>query len=426
MSNVYRALRTRNYRLYFGGQLVSLIGTWMQIVGQSWLVLKMTGSGLDVGIVNALQFTPMLFAGAWGGLIADRYPKRRILITTQSLFAVSAAALALLVTGGWARLWMVYALAFAYGAVQVVDMPTRQAFVSEMVPMGDVMNAVSLNTAVFNGARLVGPAVAGVLITRVGLGWCFWVNAVSFVAVIIALSVMREDDLFDSGARPATGRGQIRAGLRYVRHEPDLLYPLLLMAVVGTLGFNFQVVLPLLAKFTFHGNAQTYGTMSSVIAAGSLVGAFFAATRSRPTKRLLIVSTMIFGAMELVASFAPTLGTAYLALPFVGLATIIFITAANTTLQLGATPEMRGRVLGLFSIVLLGSTPIGGPLLGWVSQQWSPRAALGLGGIASMIAAVVIGAILLVRHRREREPDALSDELIAAGQMVAAEATEAS
>lgn len=420
MSNAFRALRTRNYRLYFSGQLVSLVGTWMQIIGQSWLVLKLTGSGLDVGIVNALQFSPMLLAGVWGGLIADRYPKRRILLTTQTAFAVSAAALALLVTGGWVRLWMVYALAFVYGTVQVVDMPTRQAFVSEMVPTGDVMNAVSLNTAVFNGARLVGPAVAGIIIARTSIGVCFWANSISFVAVIIALYVMREDDLYDSGARPATGPGQIRAALRYVRHEPDLLYPLILMAVVGTLGFNFQIVLPLLAKFTFHGNAQTYGTMSSVIATGSLVGAMVAATRTRPTKRLLIAATIAFGVAELGTSFVPSLPIAYLAFPFVGLATILFISTANTTLQLSASPAMRGRVLGLFSLVLLGSTPVGGPLLGWVSQRWSPRAALGIGGVASIIAGIVIGAVLLTRHRREAFVDAVPEPIVDAEAVAAA------
>jgi len=214
MSNVFRSLRTRNYRLYFSGQLVSLIGTWMQIVGQSWLVFKMTGKGLDVGIVNALQFTPMLFGGAWGGLLADRYPKRRTLITTQALFAVTAGVLALLVTGGWAKLWMVYLIAFAYGTIQVIDMPTRQAFVSEMVPHDDVINAVSLNTAVFNGARLIGPVIAGVVIVKAGMAFCFWANSISFLAVIIALTLMRERDFYDSGAKPATGRGQIRAGWR--------------------------------------------------------------------------------------------------------------------------------------------------------------------------------------------------------------------
>lgn len=424
MSNAFRALRTRNYRLYFGGQLVSLVGTWMQIIGQSWLVLKLTGSGLDVGIVNALQFTPMLVAGPWGGLVADRYNKRRILIATQTLFAISAAALALLVTGGWVKLWMVYALAFAYGSVQVVDMPTRQAFVSEMVPMGDVMSAVSLNTAVFNGARLVGPAVAGIVIAKSSIGMCFWVNAISFVAVIFALFVMRERDLYDSGARPATGRGQIRAGLRYALREPEILLPLLLITVVGTLGFNFQVVLPLFAKFTFHGGAQTYGTMSSVIATGSLVGALFVATRAHPTKKLLIIAAFGFGVAELGIAFVPTLFTAYLTLPVVGLGTIVFISTGNTWLQLTSAPEMRGRVLALFGLVFLGSTPIGGPLVGWVSQRWSPRAALGLGGVASIVAAIVIGAVVLARQRREQlhAPD---PELVAAGEMVAVEAGEA-
>jgi predicted MFS family arabinose efflux permease len=420
VSNAFRALRTRNYRLYFSGQLVSLIGTWMQIIGQSWLVLKLTGSGLDVGIVNALQFGPMLLAGVWGGLIADRYPKRRTLIVTQASFAVLAAVLALLVTGGWVQLWMVYALAFLYGSVQVVDMPTRQAFVPEMVSTGDVMNAVSLNTAVFNGARLIGPAIAGIVIAKASIGVCFWVNSASFVAVIIALLLMRDRDLFSAGARPAPGPGQIRAGLRYVRSEPDLLFPLILMAVVGTLGFNFQIILPLLAKFTFHGNAQTYGTMSSVIAIGSLGGAMFAATRTRPTKQLLIGSSIAFGFMELVTAFMPSLGAAYLALPLVGLATIIFISTANSTLQLTTSPEMRGRVLALFSLVFLGSTPIGGPLVGWISEKWSPRAALGVGGVGSIAAGVVIGAILLTRRRRELREDATGEPIPVEKSMVAA------
>lgn len=401
MKNAFRSLSNRNYRLYFSGQLVSLVGTWMQIIGQSWLVWKLTGSGLNVGIVTGLQFGPMLIGGAWGGLIADRYPKRRILIITQAAFAVFAGALALVVTTGIVELWMVYALAFLYGTVQVVDMPTRQAFVPEMVAQGDVINAVSLNTAVFNGARLVGPAIAGLVIKNASIGVCFWANSISFAAVIIALLAMRDGELHASGVAPVRGRGQIRAGFRYAMNEPDVLFPLILVAVIGTLGFNFQIVLPMLADVTFHGDAGTYGAMSSIIAIGSVCGAMFAATRHRPSKRLLIGAALALGVTEIALGFAPTLLAAYLILPAIGLAMMLFIPTANSMLQLSSTPEMRGRVLGLFSLLFLGSAPIGGPLVGWMSEVWSPRAALYVGGAATMGVAVVVGGILRSRHRAE-------------------------
>jgi predicted MFS family arabinose efflux permease len=400
---LFRALSTRNYRLFFTGQLISLVGTWMQIIGQGWLVLRLTGSGLAVGIVTALQFGPMLLAGVWGGLMADRLRKRRILLFTQSLFLVQAVTLGTLVAGGWVRVWMVYALAFAYGCVQVLDVPARQSFVSEMVADDDVMNAVGLNSAIFNGARMIGPAIAGILIAKVSIAFCFFANSGTFLAVLVALWLMREDELFVSHDRPTKGPGQIRAGLRYVASEPQLLLVIILMGVVSTLGLNFQIVLPVLARFTFHGNAATYGTMSSVMAAGSLLGAMYAATRLRPRQRLLVGSTIAFGAMELAAAFAPSLAAAYLLLPLVGLAGFLFISTANSTLQTVSSPQMRGRVMSLFSLVLLGSTPIGGPIVGWISETWSPRYGLGIGGAASLIAGIVVGAVLLRQRRRVRE-----------------------
>jgi MFS family permease len=390
--------------LYFGGQMVSLVGTWMQIIAQSWLVLKLSGSGVAVGIVNALQFGPMLLAGVWGGLIADRFPKRRTLLITQPLFLVVAAGLGVLTAGGWARLWMVYAFAFVYGTVQVVDMPTRQAFVPEMVGDDDVMNAVGLNSATFNSARMIGPAIAGLLIAKVSIALCFFANSASFIAVLIALSLMREDELHVHHERPKAGRGQIRAGLRYVASEPDLLLSIVLMAIVSTVGYNFQIVMPLLARFTFHGDATTYGTLSSAMAVGSVAGAMYAATRHRPTRRLLVGSAIAFGALETAAAFVPSLGTAYIALPLLGLAGMLFISASNSLLQVTSSPEMRGRVLALFSLVFLGSTPIGGPIVGWISETWSPRAGLGIGGVTSLTAGLVVGGVLLARRRGAREP----------------------
>jgi predicted MFS family arabinose efflux permease len=249
---------------------------------------------------------------------------------------------------------------------------------------------------------LVGPAVAGIVIAKASIGICFWANSISFAAVIIALVLMRENEFHASGATPVTGRGQIRAGLRYATQEPNVLFPLILVAVIGTLGFNFQIVLPMLADVTFHGNEQTYGAMSSVIAIGSVCGAMFSATRRRPSKRLLIGAAIALGVTEIALGFAPNLTAAYLTLPAIGLATMLFIPTANSTLQLSSIPEMRGRVLGLFSLLFLGSTPIGGPLVGWISQAWTPRAALFVGGAASIAVGLVVGAIMLSRQRAER------------------------
>ncbi len=401
MKNAFRALRTRNYRLFFGGQLISLFGTWMQIIGQSWLVLKLSNSGVAVGFATALQFGPTLFLGVWGGLIADRLNKRRILLVTQSLFLIEALALATLTASGHIELWMVYGFALLYGLIQVIDVPARQAFVSEMVPEDDVMNAVSLNSAVFNVARTVGSAAAGLVIATVSIAACFFVNAFSFLGVLVALWLMREAEL--RRTKPVgKEKGQIRAGLRYVRSEPDVLLPIVLVGIVSSLGLNFQIVLPLLAKFTYHGDATTFGNLTAVMAIGSLVGAMYAATLKKPTRKLLVGAAGAFGALEIVAAFAPGLQTAYFALLVVGLAGFLFIVVANSTVQLSSAPEMRGRSMALFFLVLLGSTPIGGPFLGWVSETWSPRVGLGLGGVTSLIAALIVGAVLMSRRRRDR------------------------
>jgi MFS family permease len=414
MRNYFRALRTRNYRLYFSGQVVSLTGTWMQIVANAWLVLQLSGSGTAVGIATALQFGPMLLGGVWGGLLADRFPKRRTLLITQSLFAVQALGLGVLTAGGWAELWMVYALIFAYGTVQVFDIPARQAFVSDMVRSEDVMNAVGLNSAVFNAARMVGPAIAGLLIAKVSISLCFFINGVSFIAVLIALALMHESELVEHGHTRPEGRGQIRAGFRYVQSHPDLLLSIVLMAVIGTLGLNFQIVMPLFAKFTFDGDSTTFGYLTAVMALGSVVGAMYAAGRKVASPRLLVASAVAFGVVETAAALVPTLSTAYFVLPLVGLAGMLFISTSNTLLQVTATPEMRGRVLALWSLVFLGSTPIGGPLVGWISETWSPRYAFGVGGIASLAAGLILGPILLRRHALEPVAEPEPVEAVAA------------
>ena len=384
----FRSLRTRNYRLFFAGQLVSVIGTWMQTVAQSWLVLTLTGSGLALGVATALQFLPMLLFGAWGGLLADRLDKRRVLVATQTSAGLLALVLGLLVVTGVVTLWMVYVLALLLGAVSVVDMPTRQAFVTEMVGAEEVPNAVGLNSAVFNTGRLVGPAVAGVLVASVGVGICFLLNALSYVGVVLGLRAMRDEDLHRN-TRVVAGPGQVRAGLRYVWSTPELRSTLLLVAAVGTFGLNQTVVLPLLARYALHGGAPLYGFLSSAVAAGSLAGALFTASRRQPTRRMLLGSAGAFGVLTVGAALAPTsLGVAAM-LVATGAATLLFLATANSTLQLRSSPDMRGRVMALYGLVLLGSNPLGGPLLGWVSGHWGARVGLAVGGVVSVLAALV-------------------------------------
>ena len=390
-TRTFRSLTNRNYRLFFSGQLVSVSGTWMQMVAQSWLVLTLTRSGVALGVTAALQFLPMLLFGVWGGVVADRFDKRRVLMATQTAAGVLAVVLGSVVAAGAAELWIVDVLALLLGAVNVVDLPTRQAFVTEMVGADDVANAIGLNSAVFNVGRLLGPAVGGVVIASVGTAPCFFVNAISYVGVVGGLAAMRSEELHrDARARP--GPRQVRAGLRYVWSTPELRSTIVLLALVGTFALNFAVVLPLLARFTLHGGAPLYGTLSAAMAVGSVVGALFSAGRSRPTKALLVWSALAVGALMLLTAAASTAFLAGAALVVTGLAVMIFLATANTTLQLASTPAMRGRVMALYGLVFLGSTPVGGPIVGWVSQQWGARAGLALGGVVSAGAALVVAA----------------------------------
>ena len=395
----FSSLQIPNYRRYFAGQLVSLSGNWMQMVAEMWLILELTGSGVAVGVTAALQFLPILVFGAWGGVLADRWPKRKLLIVTQTAMAVPALLLWALTAGGTVEPWMVFGLVFVRGAVNAVDNPTRQSFVIEMVGADRVVNAVGLNSVLVHGARIVGPAGAGALIATLGVAPCFLINAFTFAAMILALRGMDQRLLGSPRAPHAEERG-VGAAIRYVRGEPRLLIPLAMMALVGTLAFNFQVLLPLLGRFTFDGGAAAYTALAVAMAVGSVIGALVTGARGAVSERLLISASAAFGITSLVAAAAPTLPIEMAALVPLGAVSVTFAAGINSTLQLEASPAMRGRVMALYSVVFLGSTPIGGPIAGALAEIAGPRSGLVLGGIAALAAAVG-GAIAF---RRSREP----------------------
>jgi MFS family permease len=379
----FASLQIPNYRRYFVGQLASLSGNWMQMVAEMWVILTLTGSGVAVGFATALQFVPMLFLGAFGGLLADRVPKRRLLLLTQGLHMVAPLTmLALALTVGLAP-WMVYALVFVRGSVNAVDYPTRQAFVMEIVGGDRVVSAVSLNSVLVHSARVIGPAIAGVAIALVGPEPCFALNAASFLVMIAALATMDTAALRPAEIAPREPHA-VRAAFGYVRRTPDLWIPLALMGAVGTLGFNFQAVLPLLAKFTFDGGAGAYAALLSAMGIGAVVGGLAAGARGRATPALLAGASIAFGALALLAAGAPTMAVELAVLAPLGAASVTLAASINSALQLAADPAMRGRVMALYSVVFLGSTPIGAPLAGWLSEVLDPRAALVLAGLAGI------------------------------------------
>ena len=382
----FNSLEVPNYRRYFVGQLISLSGTWMQTVAALWLILTLTDSGVAVGLTTALQFLPMLLIGAWGGLLADRIPKRRLLIATQALMALPAIGLFAVTATGVVAPWMVYLAVFAMGSANAVDNPTRQSFVYEMVGPDRVVNAVSLNSVIVQVARIVGPALAGLLIAGFGVVPCFGINALTFVAMIVALWGMDPRGLHTEPVAPRAP-GAIRAAVRYVARTPELAVPLALMGLVGTLGFNFQVVLPLLAKFSFDGDATTYAAMVSAMAVGSIVGALVNGAHGRTGPRLIAGGALAFGVVGMLCAAMPTLALELPLLALLGAAAVTFAATINSTLQLAVAPEMRGRVMALYSVVFLGSTPIGGPLTGWLAETYDPRAALLLAGATGLLAA---------------------------------------
>ncbi|MDX6342643.1 MAG: hypothetical protein QOH87_2781, partial [Trebonia sp.] len=366
------SLRHPNYRLFFFGQLVSVMGTWMQTVAQSFLVLDLTHSGTDLGLVTAVRFLPILLFGPAGGLFADRHNKRRILYVTQTLSGVLAAIFAILTGTHVIEMWLVYVLALSLGFVNVFDNPARQSFISEMVPPDDLPNAVTLNSVSVNLARVFGAALGGVLAAVLGLALCFTCNAISYGAVLLSLAAMNGALLYP--AKPVTKKpGQIKAGLRYVREKPELLVPLLMIALVGTLAWEFQVTLPLMASKVFGGGAGSYGVMASVMGVGAVGGGLISAARARPRARSLCVAAIGWGIAITAAAVAPTLPLELAALVFVGYGSITFNSYAKTALQLAADPAMRGRVMALWALAWQGSTPIGGPLVGWIAQEAGAR-----------------------------------------------------
>jgi len=411
----FRALAIRNYRLYAMGALVSNTGTWMQRVGQDWLVLQLSaGDGVALGITTGLQFLPMLLLSPYAGLVADRFPKRRVLVATQLSMAVPAGVLGLLAITGLAQTWHVYVLALLFGVGTAFDAPARQSFVVEMVGPEVLTNAVGLNSASFNLARVIGPAAAGGLIALLGsgvdaTGWVIALNAVSYLAVICSLRALDADRL--RPAEPAqAGPGAIRDGLNYVRGRPDLMMILAIVFFVGTFGLNFQLTTALMATQVFDEGARAYGLLGSIMAVGSLAGALIAARRARPRARLVVGAAVAFSLVEIVAGLMPSYLTFALWLPLVGITALTVITAANATMQLSVAPEMRGRVAALYMMIFMGGTPLGAPVIGWVGDQFGARWTLIGGGAVALVGTLAAAAIftrasgLVIRAHLGRHP----------------------
>ncbi|HUR13934.1 MAG TPA: MFS transporter [Mycobacteriales bacterium] len=408
MSPTFSSLAVRNYRLFATGQVISLSGTWAQRVAQDWLVLQLShDSGSALGVVTALQFLPVLLFGLYGGLLADRYDKRRLLAGAQVSMGVLALVLGVLNVTGTVQLWHVYVLAFALGLATVVDTPTRQAFVSEMVEPADLPNAVSLNSATFNASRILGPALAGLAIAQWGTGPVFLANALSYAAVVTGLARMRPAELLRSTPTPRQ-RGQLREGLRYVRERRHLAVPILLVFMVGTFGLNFQITLSLVAKLVFHRGASQFGLLTSAFALGSLIGALASAGRGRPSPRRMVLAALAFGVLEVAVGLAPSFGSMMVLLVPTGAAVLLFTTSANAIVQLGTDAAVRGRVMALYVLVFLGGTPVGAPLVGLLAEHLGPRASLTIGGAVCAVSAVVAGVLLSERQPTSRYRGALT------------------
>jgi MFS family permease len=384
--DTFRSLRIRNFRLFFSGQLISQTGTWLTMVAQTLLVLKLTDSGVLLGLLTACMFGPVLLIGPWAGMIADRSDKRRLLLITQTAAMAESFVLAIVVFSGQAAVWNIFLLAGVQGVITAFDNPARRAFVVEMVPREDQPNAVSLNTAVMTGSRVVGPAAAGALVITVGFGWAFLLDGFSYLAVIWGLWAMHPAELFSS-APAKKAKGQVREGLRYVFARRDLFVPLVMMAIIGTLAFNFNVTIPLMVKGPLGGGDGTFTLLFSVVSIGSVVGALATARRKVVTSKQLVISATIFGVAMLAFACAPGLPVAFPVSVFVGLGSIVFMTSSTAIVQMLAAPEYRGRVLALQAMVFLGSTPIGGPIVGWISDTFGPRWGVAVGGFGCLGAA---------------------------------------
>ncbi|WP_063798445.1 MFS transporter [Nocardia sp. NRRL S-836] len=393
---MFSSLRIHNYRLYASGQIISLVGVWMQRVAQDWLVLELTdGSPVALGFAASLQFLPVLLLSMWGGVLADRLDKRRLLLWLESALGLCALALGLLDVSGVVALWHVYVLCFLLGCFSAVETPVRQSFVVEMVGRESLTNAVALNSMMFNLARIIGPAIAGLAVVAIGTGWVFIANAVSFVGVVLGVWLMRTSELQRSAPVPRS-RGQLLSGLRYVRSRPDLMTVMLLVFFISTFGFNFYLTLAILARNVFGGDADAYGLLSTLIAVGTLAGATLAARRKKPRMSVFIGSGVVFGVLEVVSGLMPTMLLTGLMMIPVGVAMMTFNTIANATVQLAVEPEMRGRVMGIYMLVFLGGNPVGGPLMGWLGEV-NGRAPVIVGGVVSVVVTATAWVILVRR-----------------------------
>jgi MFS family permease len=400
------ARSSRNFRLFLAGQFVSAVGTWMNFTTMGWLVWRLTGSGAALGINSALAFGPMLVIGAWGGVLADRVDKRKILIATQSAFALVSTTLALLVATDVIQLWMVFVMSAVAGIITALDMPARQSFYVEMVGEETLTNAVSLNSAAFTGARVIGPAIAGLVIAAFGMAWCFGIDAISYLFVLGALLAMRTEELH-AQPRSTRERGHLVAGIKYVWRTDTLRRPLIVLAVMFTLVFQWQVLMPLLAELAFGAGARQFGLLSAAAGVGAFVGAVTTAQRNRhPQMRSLALYAMLVGGAMLLVAVAPTLPLAMAAMVPVGFAAMCFMITGNTMLQVNAAPQARGRVMALYGIVFLGSTPFGAPIAGWLGEAIGPRQEFCLMGLV----AIAVGLIVLALRRRNRAAEASAGE----------------
>ena len=406
MSPTFASLSIRNYRIYAAGAFVSNIGTWMQRVAQDWLVLQLTHSGTALGITTGLQLLPALLLSPFAGVVADRYPKRTILRITQLAMAIPTVILGILAVTGVVQTWQVYVLAFVFGIATAFDAPARQSFVVEMVGKDDLANAVGLNSASFNSGRMIGPAVAGVMIAALGsgvgaTGWVILINAASYVAVFISLNMLDSASLRPS---PVVGnrRGAVRDGVRYVRSRPDLILILMCVFFVGTFGMNFQLTSALMATGVFHKGASEYGILGSIMAVGSLGGALLAARRPTPRPGMVVIAGLSFGVLEIAAGLMPNYLAFALILPLIGLSALTMITSANAMIQLTSSAHMRGRVSALYLMIFLGGTPFGAPFIGWIGEAYGARWTLIVGGAMSMIG--IAGATAYYWHKQSRPP----------------------
>jgi MFS family permease len=393
--DTFESLHVRNFRLFFSGQLISQIGNWLTLVAQTLLVLKLTDSGIALGALAAAQFGPVLILGPWAGLVADRSDKRRLLLIVQSIAMLQSFTLAVLAFSGHPPVLAIYAVAMIGGITIAFDNPARRAFVVEMVPESDMHNAVSLNSALMTSSRVIGPALAGLLVATVGFGWCFLGDGLSYLAVLAGLWMMRTEEL-----RPAPvtlkAKRQVREGLRYARSVPEIWVPLAMMAVVGTLSYNFQTVFPLFTTRDLHGSGTTFTLLFSVVSVGALIGALRTARRKSIDIRAVAIASLGYGVALVLMALAPNQLFAFVFGVFLGITSIAFLTASTSIVQIQAAPEMRGRVLALQAMLFLGSTPIGGPIVGWVAEQFGARYAIGVGAAAALGA----GAWGLAKARR--------------------------